>query len=168
MTEDIKNYLKICLTLVIFLLLDLLSFSTTLDQIMPAFFLLGFIYWNIALPEKINLYFSVLFGFILDFINGNPLGLYPMILITLSYLAQRFFYQFRPLRFVQQAFIIFIIFLILKFVLAIDYKNINTEVLSLADKTYLYNSIIFSLVNSFTWILIYQVLREYRRRWIKT
>ena len=168
MTEDIKNYSKICLTLVIFLLLDLLSFSTTLDQIMPAFFLLGFIYWNIALPEKINLYFSVLFGFILDFINGNPLGLYPMILITLSYLAQRFFYQFRPLRFVQQAFIIFIIFLILKFVLAIDYKNINTEVLSLADKTYLYNSIIFSLVNSFTWILIYQVLREYRRRWIKT
>ena len=168
MTEDIKNYLKICLTLVIFLLLDLLSFSTTLDQIMPAFFLLGFIYWNIALPEKINLYFSVLFGFILDFINGNPLGLYPMILITLSYLAQRFFYQFRPLRFVQQAFIIFIIFLILKFVLAIDYKNINTEVLSLADKTYLYNSIIFSLVNSFTWILLYQVLREYRRRWIKT
>lgn len=168
MNKSRKDLLNICLTLVFFLFLDLISFSSTLDQMKPSFFLLGFIYWNIALPEKVNLYFSILFGLALDFINGNPLGLYPLILVTLSYLSQKYFYQFRPMRFIQQALIISIVFFILKLIFAIDFKDLNPDVLSLANKGYLYNSAIYALVNSVTWIFLYQALRAYRRKWIKT
>ena len=115
MNKDLKNYLLISLSLIFFILLDLISFSQTTDQIKPSFFLLGFIYWNIALPEKMNLYFAFTFGLLMDFMQGTVLGVYPLILILISYLSQRFFYQFRPLKFVQQSFIILLIFLIFRF-----------------------------------------------------
>ena len=115
MNKDLKNYLLISLSLIFFILLDLISFSQTADQIKPSFFLLSFIYWNIALPEKMNLYFAFTFGLLIDFMQGTVLGVYPLILTLISYLSQRFFYQFRTFKFVQQAFIIFLIFLIFKF-----------------------------------------------------
>ena len=136
MNKDLKNYLLISLSLIFFILLDLISFSQTADQIKPSFFLLSFIYWNMALPEKMNLYFAFTFGLLMDFMQGSVLGVYPLILILISYLSQRFFYQFRPLRMIQQAFIIFLIFLVLRFLIAIDLTNTNSVAFSLADKNY--------------------------------
>ena len=107
MDKNLKSYSVISISLIFFILLDLISFSQTLDQIKPALFLLSFIYWNIALPEKMNLFFAFSFGFLMDFIQGTVLGFYPLILVFISYLSQRFFYQFRPLKFLQQTIVIF-------------------------------------------------------------
>ena len=109
MNKNLKSYSLISISLIFFIFLDLISFSQTADQIKPSLFLLSFIYWNIALPEKMNLFFAFIFGFLMDFIQGTVLGLYPLILVFISYLSQRFFYQFRPLKFIQQALVIFFI-----------------------------------------------------------
>ena len=107
MNKNLKSYSLISISLIFFILIDLISFSQTADQIKPALFLLSFIYWNIALPERMDLSFAFIFGFLMDFIQGAILGFYPLILVFISYLSQRFFYQFRPLKFVQQALVIF-------------------------------------------------------------
>ena len=168
MNKDLKNYLYISSSFIFFILLDLISFSQTADQIKPSFFLLGFIYWNIALPEKMNLYFAFTFGLLMDFIQGTVLGVYPLILILISYLSQRYFYQFRTFKFVQQAFIIFLIFLIFKFFIALDLNDVDPNSFSLVDKNYALLSLVFALLNSLIWVPVFYILRIYRRKWVKT
>jgi len=120
------------------------------------------------MPEKMNLYFAFTFGLLMDFMQGTVLGVYPLILILISYLSQRFFYQFRTFKFVEQALILFLIFLIFKFFIALDINNADPNSFSLADKNYALLSLIFALLNSLVWAPLFYVLRTYRRKWIKT
>jgi len=168
MNENFKNYSLISISLIFFILLDLISFSQTADQIKPALFLLSFIYWNIALPERMNLFFAFIFGFLMDFIQGTVLGLYPLILVFISYLSQRFFYQFRPLKFIQQALVIFLIFLIIRFLIAIDLNDSNPNSLTLANKEYVLMSLAFAVLNALIWTPLFYVQRIYRRKWIES
>ena len=167
MHQNFKSLSLISLSLIFFIILDLISFSQTVDQIKPAFFLLSFIYWNIAIPERMNLFFVFFFGFLMDFIQGTVLGLYPLILVSISYLSQRFFYQFRPLKFIQQTVVIFLIFLVIRFLIAVDLNDSNPSSLTLADKEYVLLSVAFALVNSIFWIPLVSVHRIYRRKFIK-
>ena len=167
MHQNFKILSLISLSLIFFIILDLISFSQIVDQIKPAFFLLSFIYWNIAIPERMNLFFVFFFGFLMDFIQGTVLGLYPLILVSISYLSQRFFYQFRPLKFIQQTVVIFLIFLVIRFIIAVDLNDSNPSSLTLADKEYVLLSVAFALVNSIFWIPLVSVHRIYRRKFIK-
>ena len=167
MNKNFKNYSLISISLIFFILLDLISFSQTVDQIKPALFLLSFIYWNIALPERMNLFFAFIFGFSMDFIQGTVLGLYPLMLVFISYLSQRFFYQFRPLKFIQQGLIIFLIFIGIRFLIAVDLNDSNPNSLTLADKEYVLISLAFAVLNALIWTPLLYVHRIYRRKWIK-
>ena len=167
MNKDLKSYSLISISLIFFILLDLISFSQTVDQIKPALFLLSFIYWNIALPERMNLFYAFIFGFLMDFIQGTVLGLYPLILIFIAYLSQRFFYQFRPLKLMQQALAIFLIFLVIRFLLAVDVNDSNPNSLTLADKEYVLISLAFAVINALVWSPLMYVHRIFRRKWIK-
>jgi rod shape-determining protein MreD len=168
MNKDLKSYSLITISLIFFILLDLVSFSQTADQIKPALFLLSFTYWNIALPERMNLFYAFIFGFLMDFIQGTVLGLYPLILVFIAYLSQRFFYQFRPLKFIQQAFVIFLISLVIRFLIAVDLNDSNPDSLTLADKEYVLISLAFAVLNALIWSPLMYVHRIYRRKWIKT
>ena len=167
MNKNLKSYSLISISLIFFIFLDLISFSQTADQIKPALFLLSFIYWNIALPEKINIFFAIIFGLLMDFIQGTILGLYPLILVFISYLSQRFFYQFRPLKFIQQTLVIFLIFIVIRFLIAVDLNDSNPNSLTLADKEYVLISIAFAVLNALIWSQSHYVHRIYRRKWIK-
>ena len=168
MNKNLKSYSLITISLIFFIFIDLISFSQIVDEIKPVLFLLSFIYWNIALPERMNLFFAFIFGFLMDFIQGTVLGLYPLILVFISYLSQRFFYQFRPLKFIQQTFIIFLLFLVIRLVIAVDLNNSNPNSLTLADKEYVLMSLAFALLNALIWLPLLYVLRIFRRKWIKT
>ena len=168
MDKNLKSYSVISISLIFFILIDLISFSQTADQVKPALFLLSFIYWNIALPERMNLFYAFIFGFLMDFIQGTVLGLYPLILVFIAYLSQRFFYQFRPLKFIQQAVVIFLISLVIRFLIAVDLNDSNPDSLTLADKEYVLISLAFGVLNALIWPPLFYVHRIYRRKWIKT
>ena len=120
-----------------------------------------------SLARKDEFIFCFTFGLLMDFMQGTVLGVYPLILILISYLSQRFFYQFRPLKYVQQAFIIFFIFLIFRFFLALDLNDADPNSFSLVDKNYALLSLFFALLNSLIWAPVFYILRIYRRKWIK-
>jgi len=168
MSKPLRDNLFISLSLIIFFIIDLFSFPVYINEIKPSFIILCFIYWNIALPEKIKLPFVLVFGFLLDLINGTLLGIHPLILLIISYFSQRYFYQFRPFTFIQQCLVIFLVFFSIKILLAIDFNNTNPNSLTLANKDYVISFIWYSLLNSLSWPLIFFSLRAYRRRWIKT
>ena len=104
----------------------------------------------------------------MDFIQGTILGLYPLILILITYLSQRFFYQFRPLKFLQQALVIFLVFLFLRLLIAIDLNDANPNSFTLADKDYILNSLAFAFINALVWSPLFYLHRIYRRKFIKT
>ena len=104
----------------------------------------------------------------MDFIQGTFLGLYPLILVFISYLSHRFFYQFRPLKLIQQALVIFLIFLFIRFVIAVDLYGSNANSFTLADKEYVLLSLAFAVLNALIWSPLFYIHRVYRRKWIKT
>ena len=167
MNRDTKNQFLIFLTLFIALYLDSYLFSSNLQTIKPTFVLLTLIYWNMALPDRVGIMAALSFGIFVDLIEGSLLGLHGILFTLITYICQRFFYQFRVSPLWQQSFILFFLFLLYKQVFAIDFINTNEDLTNLSDRLFFMNSFLFALLSSLIWVPLLLILRYYRRRWVK-
>ena len=168
MSRDTKNQLLIFLTLFIALYLDSYLFTAGFQIIKPTFVLLTLIYWNMALPDRVGIVAALSFGIFVDLIEGSLLGLHGILFILITYVCQRFFYQFRVSPLWQQSSILFFLFILYKQVFAIDFLNINDNLINYSDNSYLLNSLLFALFSALIWSPLLLILRYYRRRWVKT
>ena len=114
----------------------------------PAFVLLTLIYWNMALPDRVGIVAALSFGIFVDLIEGSLLGLHGILFILITYVCQRFFYQFRVSPLWQQSFILFFLFILYKQVFAIDFLNIDENLINYSDNTYLLNSLMFASLSA--------------------
>ena len=89
-----RNTFPIYLSLLFALVLDATYFNPSFEVIRPPLVLLTLIYWNIALPDKVGVSYSIVMGVLLDLLKGSILGTHPLLFVFISYLCQRFFYQF--------------------------------------------------------------------------
>ena len=167
MSRDTKNQLLIFLTLFIALYLDSYLFTAGFQTIKPTFVLLTLIYWNMALPDRVGIVAALSFGIFVDLIEGSLLGLHGILFVLITYVCQRFFYQFRVSPLWQQSFILFFLFILYKQVFAIDFLNINENLINYSDNTYLLNSLLFASLSALIWSPLLLILRYYRRRWVK-
>ena len=167
MNRDIKNQFLIFLTLFIALYIDSYLFSSNLQTIKPTFVLLTLIYWNMALPDRVGITASLSFGIFVDLIEGSLLGLHALLFVLITYICQRFFYQFRVSPLWQQSFILFFLFLLYKQVFALDLININEDLTNLSDRLFIVNSFLYALFSSLIWSPLVLTLRYFRRRWVK-
>ena len=168
MSRDTKNQLLIFLTLFIALYLDSYLFTAGFQIIKPTFVLLTLIYWNMALPDRVGIVAALSFGIFVDLIEGSLLGLHGILFVLITYVCQRFFYQFRVSPLWQQSSILFFLFILYKQVFAIDFLNINENLINYSDNTYLLNSLLFASLSALIWSPLLLILRYYRRRWVKT
>ena len=129
----------------------------------PLLTLLVLIYWNMALPDKVGIFEALFFGIIMDILNGSILGLHGLLFVLITYICQRFFYQFRVSPIWQQSVILFFLFFIFKMAFSFDYFNVRLG-LNVSDGFYLTNTFLFALVSSLCWIPTFFLLRELRRR----
>ena len=67
-----------------------------------------------ALPDKVGIFEALLFGLLTDLLTGSVLGLNGLLFVLLTYICQRFFYQFRVSPIWQQSVILFFFSLFLK------------------------------------------------------
>ena len=167
MSREVKNQLLIFLTLFIALYVDSYMFSSDFQIWKPTFVLLTLIYWNMALPDRIGIMAALSFGVFVDLIEGSLLGLHGILFVLITYVCQRFFYQFRVSPLWQQSSIIFFLFILYKQVFALDFMNTNQELTNLSDMSYFMNSLLFALFSAFIWPPLFLTLRYYRRRWVK-
>lgn len=166
MNKLTKNRLLIYLSLFLALGIDSYNFSNSLQLFKPSFTLLVLIYWNMALPDKVGITTSLLFGIFIDLMEGSLLGLHPMLFVLISYLCQRFFYQFRIAPLWQQSSFIFIIALFLKQILALDLLDSDLEKSNFSDLGYFFTSFNYAFLSSLTWPFVFYLCRKYRRRFI--
>ena len=167
MSRDLKNQLLIFLTLIIALSMDTYMFTSNVQIWKPTFVLLTLIYWNMALPDRIGIMAALSFGIFVDLIEGSLLGLHGILFILITYVCQRFFYQFRVSPLWQQSFILFFLFILYKQVFALDFMNTNQELTNLSDSSFFMNSFLYALFSAFIWSPLFFMLRYYRRRWVK-
>ena len=167
MNRDIKNQILIFLTLFIALYIDSYLFLSNLQTIKPTLVLLTLIYWNMALPDRVGITASLSFGIFVDLIEGSLLGLHALLFVLITYICQRFFYQFRVSPLWQQSFILFFLFLLYKQIFALDFINANADLINFTDKLFLMHSFLFALFSALIWSPLLLILRYYRRRWVK-
>ena len=163
----VRNNLTIYLSLLVTLILDSIYLSSSFQVIKPTFVLLALIYWNIALPDKVGIVLSLVMGIIVDFIEGSVLGTYPLLFVVVAYLCQRFFYQFRVMKIIQQSIILFVLFLFIKQYLAIDFSFSYGSNFNLFNSSNLLITFLYSLLSAIAWPVLFYCLRYSRRRWIK-
>ena len=163
----VRNNLTIYLSLLATLILDSIYLSSSFQVIKPTFVLLALIYWNIALPDKVGIVLSLVMGIIVDFIEGSVLGTYPLLFVVVAYLCQRFFYQFRVMKIIQQSIILFVLFLFIKQYLAIDFSFSYGSNFNLFNSSNLLITFLYSLLSAIAWPVLFYCLRYSRRRWIK-
>ena len=168
MSRELKNQLLILLTLFIALYIDSYLFSSGFQMLKPTFVLLTLIYWNMALPDRIGIMAALTFGIFVDFIEGSLLGLHGVLFVLITYVCQRFFYQFRVSPLWRQSFIIFFLFILYKQVFALDFVNTNQDITNFLDISFLFSSFLFALFSALMWSPLYLILRYYRRRWVKS
>jgi len=125
------------------------------------------IYWNMALPDKVGITTAVLFGVLVDLLESSILGLHGLLFVLVTYLCQRFFYQFRITPIWQQSFLIFILAILVKQILALDFLDSELNRTNLSDNYYFMGTLYYAILNSLSWPLIYYLCRLYRRRWVK-
>lgn len=150
------------------LIIDSYNFSSNFQFIKPSFVLLILIYWNMALPDKVGITTALLFGVLIDLLHSSLLGLHGLLFVLITYLCQRFFYQFRITPIWQQSFLIFILAIIVKQILAFDFLDSEVNRTNLSDNYYFVNTFYYAFLSSLSWAPLYYLCRLYRRRWIKT
>ena len=166
MNKSSKNQLWIYLSLVIAMIVDNFGFPESTLQWKPLLTLLALIYWNMALPDKVGILEALLFGFIMDLLNGSVLGLHGLLFVLITYICQRFFYQFRVSPIWQQSVILFFLFFIFKMAFTFDFLDVSVG-FNMTDNLYLTNAFIFSLISSIFWAPTFILLRAFRRKRIK-
>ena len=166
MNNSKRNKLWIFLTLVISIFIDLYMFPDAVLHLKPLITLLVLIYWNMALPDKVGISEALVIGLLLDILTGPILGLHALLFVLVTYICQRFFYQFRVSPVLQQSIILFFFFFVFKMILAFDFVDVSSGV-SVSDIQYLLNASTFAFVSSLMWPIIFFILREIRRKKIK-
>jgi rod shape-determining protein MreD len=166
MNRSFKNKLWIYLSLFLAVVIDLYLFPESILFWKPLLTLLVLIYWNMALPDKVGIFEALFFGLIMDLLNGSILGLHGILFVLITYICQRFFYQFRVSPIWQQSAILFFLFFIYKMAFSFDFFNSSLG-FHVSDSSYITNTFIFAISSSLFWTPTFFILREFRRRKVK-
>ena len=90
--------------------------------------LMSLIYWNMALPKSVGLFWAILAGFILDVSQDIILGSNVLIFLISSYLIQRYFHRLRALFRIQQSLIVAAMVFIYQIIFIFFLLNFSFEV----------------------------------------
>lgn len=110
--------MAIYLSLVLGLVLMILPLPAWAQPYRPDWLALILIYWSMAMPKSVGLWFAFFAGLVLDAAQGTLLGQHAMALIIVIFLNLNFYQQVRVLGLVQQAMYVFSLLLINQVVIA--------------------------------------------------
>ncbi len=106
------NYLVIPVSLVVALILMILPIPDWAQMYRPNWIALVLIYWSMALPQRVGLWFAFFSGIVLDTSLGTLLGQHTLALVVVVFLNLNFHQRIRVLALAQQAIYVFALLLI--------------------------------------------------------
>ena len=112
------KYLVIYLSLLAALVLMILPLPDWVQIYRPNWIALTLIYWSMALPKRVGLWFAFFTGIILDTSLGTLLGQHTLPLLVIIYINLSFYQRIRVLALAQQTIYIFVLLLIYQVIVA--------------------------------------------------
>lgn len=112
------RYLVIYLSLVLALVLMILPLPDWVQIYRPNWVALVLIYWSMALPKRVGLWFAFFSGLILDTSQGTLLGQHTLALVVIIFINMNFYQRIRVLALAQQAIFVFVLLLINQVIVA--------------------------------------------------
>lgn len=112
------KYLVIYLSLLVALILMILPLPDWVQMYRPNWIALTLIYWSMAQPKRVGLWFAFFTGIILDTSLGTLLGQHTLALLIIIYINLSFYQRIRVLALAQQAIYVFVLLLIEQVVVA--------------------------------------------------
>ena len=106
------KYMVIYLSLLVALILMILPLPDGVQIFRPNWVALALIYWSMALPKRVGLWFAFFTGIILDTSQGTLLGQHTLALLVIIFLNMNFYQRIRVLALAQQAVYVFVLLLI--------------------------------------------------------
>ena len=110
--------LVIFLSLLVALVLMILPLPDWAQVYRPNWMALVLIYWSMALPKRVGLWFAFFSGIILDTSLGTLLGQHTLALVVIVSLNLNFYQRIRVLALAQQAIYVFVLLLVNQIVVA--------------------------------------------------
>lgn len=110
--------LVIYLSLLVALVLMILPLPDWAQIYRPNWMALVLIYWSMALPKRVGLWFAFFSGIILDTSLGTLLGQHTLALVVIVSLNLNFYQRIRVLALIQQAFYVFVLLLVNQVIVA--------------------------------------------------
>ncbi len=147
----------IYLSLVLGIVLMILPLPDWAQIYRPNWVALVLIYWSMALPKRVGLWFAFFTGLVLDSAQGTLLGQHALALVIVVYFNLNFYQQVRVLALVQQAIYVFSLLLINQVVLA-WVEGI------LGRSTPLLAFFAAPLIGMLIWPWVFVMLRDVRRK----
>ena len=112
------RYLVIHASLVVALILMILPLPDWAQMYRPNWMALALIYWSMALPKRVGLWFAFFCGIIVDTSLGTLLGQHALALVIVVFFNLNFYQRIRVLALAQQAVYVFALLLINQVVVA--------------------------------------------------
>jgi rod shape-determining protein MreD len=110
--------LVIYLSLLVALVLMILPLPDWAQIYRPNWMALVMIYWSMALPKRVGLWFAFFSGIILDTSLGTLLGQHTLALVVIVSLNLNFYQRIRVLALAQQAIYVFVLLLVNQVIIA--------------------------------------------------
>ena len=148
----------LCLSFVLALYLYLIPLPEQLVNFKPQWFVLTFIYWNIAIPHRIGVLLTIGLGLILDIIEGDILGRHAVAFLTVHLICVFGYQRFRVFSNFQQCLLIFgiiCIYLAIFYWFGTLFKNTGNSIAFLGS----------ALSSAIIWPLVFSFLRFFRRKY---
>jgi len=151
------KYLVIYASLVVALILMILPLPDWAQIYRPNWVALVLIYWSMALPKRVGLWFAFFCGIVLDTSLGTLLGQHAMGLVIVIFFNMNFHQRIRVLALAQQAIYVFALLLVNQGVVAWVEGIMGRPTPLLA---------FFSapLVGMLIWPWVFVILRDIRRK----
>ncbi|MDP3330828.1 MAG: rod shape-determining protein MreD [Methylococcaceae bacterium] len=108
---------RIFFTLVVAMCLRILPWPNAVAAINPDWVLLALIYWTLAIPERVGIFYAWTFGLLVDVLTGRLLGQYALAYSLVIYLCLMLHKRLRQFPLPQQGMFIFFCLLLSQFLL---------------------------------------------------
>jgi len=151
------KYLVIYLSLLAALVLMILPLPDWAQIYRPNWMALVLIYWSMALPKRVGLWFAFFSGIILDTSLGTLLGQHTLALVLIIAINMNFYQRIRVLALAQQAIYVFVLLMINQVVVAWveGFLGRSTPLLAFFGAPF---------VGMLIWPWVFVVLRDIRRK----
>ena len=151
------RYLVVYLSLLVALVLMILPLPDAVQIYRPNWVALALIYWSMALPKRVGLWFAFFTGVILDTSQGTLLGQHSLALVVIVFLNMNFYQRIRVLALAQQAVYVFALLLVDQMLVAWveGFLGRPTPVLGYFGAPF---------VGMLIWPWVFVVLRDIRRK----